>query len=293
VTVAQPDAIRAGARLVGMQSDSWVAAGDVTRRAAIVIHGFTADGTYMRQLADYIQRHDYFAVLFEYNSYLGIDYAASLLLEKLQRIQAPLQEHGFVIVAHSMGGLVARHAARTLRGKSGLKGIVLLGTPNNGTVRGPNKKLVLSYMLDAADALTVPNPFGRLPICRSALQLTCSDDYSLIDGLNAADRIDPHRVPMLSISGGLQFLEVGAQPGNRMLNGLKNVVLQLLINDSPNDGLVPESSSNVAAVLSSLDGAQHRNDYAEYLTTNHTYLDQNQSVADIVVDWIQARWQPA
>jgi len=291
VTVQQPDAIRAGTRLIGLQTDSWVAAGDISRRAAIVIHGFTADSTYMRRLADYIQRHNYFSALFEYNSYLGIDSAAALLAEKLERIRAPLQEHGFVIVAHSMGGLVARQLARTLRGSlGGLRGMVLLGTPNNGTVRGPNKKLVLSYMLDAAEALSIPNPFARLPICRSALQLTCSDDYSFIETLNAADRNDPHGVPMLSISGGLEYLEFGAQGGNRMVNGIKNAVLQSLIKESPNDGLVPESSSNIAAVLSSPDPHRHRNDYAEYLSTNHTYLDQNQSVADLVVEWVQSLW---
>jgi pimeloyl-ACP methyl ester carboxylesterase len=291
MTVQQPDAMRAGTRLIGLETESWVAAGDIARRAAIVIHGFTADSTYMRRLADYIERHGYFSALFEYNSYLGIDAAAALLCERLQRIRAPLQEHGFVIIAHSMGGLVARQAARTVRASlAGLRGLVLLGTPNNGTVRGPGKKLVLSYMLDAAEAVSIPNPFARLPICRSALQLTCSDDYSFIETLNTADRNDPHQIPMLSISGGLEYLEFGAQGGNRMLNGIKNAVLQSLINESPNDGLVPESSSNVSAVLSSLEALRHRNDYAEYLSTNHTYLDQNQSVADLVVEWIQALW---
>jgi pimeloyl-ACP methyl ester carboxylesterase len=279
------DPIRAGSSLTRLEG-GWLAAGDIARRVVVVVHGFTSDASYMRALADYLERSGSTVALFEYDSYLGIDYAAALLEEKLRPLHAMLDRHGFVIVAHSMGGLVARVVARTASTSTkGLRGIVLLGTPNDGTLRGPMKRLFMSYLLDWSDALTVPNPFSRSAICLSALQLTCSDDTSLVDNLNSDDRKDPHGIPMLSISGGLEFLEMGKSSSTSMLASVRNAVLQGLINNSPNDGLVPETSSNVASVLSG-PGMMHRNDYAEYPTTNHTYLDQNQSVAQIIVEWI-------
>jgi pimeloyl-ACP methyl ester carboxylesterase len=283
--MSQPDPIRAGSRLVSVESDDWIAAADVTSRMAVIIHGFTADSSYMRNLARFIGRHGFLSALFDYNSYIGIERAANLLVSKLEPLRDPLARHGFVLVAHSMGGLVARHAARLMRDSvPGLRGIVALGSPHDGTLRGETKALFISTINDWADALTIPNPFSRSAICISALQLTCSDTAGFIDAMNKADQSDPLPAPMLSISGGLPFLEFGK---NQKIAAVKNAVLQSFINSLPNDGLVPETSSDLTRILRGRSHVEHRNNYAEYPTTNHTYLDQNQAIAQIVADWVQ------
>ena len=198
-----PDVARAGASLVCFATKSWLVPHDVTAPAVILIHGFTAHGDYLSKLAAYIEGYGLRSVIFNYDSHLGIDRAAEALVARLEPLKEDLSRHGFALIGHSMGGLVARcfvsRAPRHLT--ASLSGLALLGTPNSG-VGGRFARLVMAYMLDWADKVTVVNPFSRSLACRATAQLIGTDADRLVDSLNAG--AGGVTVPQLSVSGGLQ-----------------------------------------------------------------------------------------
>ena len=287
------DIIRTGAALVRCGTDRWLTPRDLTAPLIICVHGFTSHGQYMVNLAQYIEAYGFIAALFNYDSYLGIDQASDDLLDRLRPLISNLTDHSFVLVGHSMGGLVARAFARDVQPplREALKGIALIGTPNRGTL---DKKLV-SYMLDWADWLTGPNPYARSSIrSKSSKQLTLGDSEKIIEWLNRADQETPLEMPVLSISGGMAFLESGKYSDSSYSGALRNVLLQRLIGEKPNDGLVAESSSDITRIIGKSDGAiKHNNQYLDYPRTNHTYLVRNQSVANVIVGWLQEMIPPA
>jgi pimeloyl-ACP methyl ester carboxylesterase len=206
-------------------------------------------------------------------------------LHRLTRLQTEVVNHGFALVGHSMGGLVATYAAAHAQDSllGALRGIVLLGVPRSGF----QVVEVIRYLHDWADALAGINPFARLNTCRSVAQLTQTDRERLLEGLNgqgAQERLA--RIPMLSVSGGLAHLEFGS---NALLNKAKNLALQALLNEQPNDGLVVESSADCARGLAASPARQHKNAYADFRRINHSHLTQNQEIADVVDEWLRCQ----
>ena len=277
-----PDPIRSGASLTNLFG-RWVTPGDVDRPAVVLIHGFTANGSYLLELASFLEEWGYRSLLFEFDSYLGIDTAAVDLAARLLPISDELSQHGLVFVAHSMGGLVARVFIRQAEANtplsSAIRGLCTLGAPHAGTL---NDQTVIRRLADWSDLLTGIYPFLRSPTCRSATQLTGTDSERLIETLNAADRESPLRIPTLTVSGGLGHLEVA--PG-LVKNHFANQYLQRVLS-TPNDGLVTESSADLRAVLGRSDlPIEHFNSYPEYARTNHSYLVRNQTIAQRIVEW--------
>ncbi len=281
------DVVRAGSSLVNSKTGAWLTTKDCRGPAIIFIHGFTSHGRYMARLVDHVQAHDFLAAVFNYDSYRGIDRAAIDLRSRLASVTAPLKHYGYALVAHSMGGLVALQHALDRAGPAGeaLKGIVLLGTPTAGALRG---RKVVSYMLDWADGLTGPNPYARSPACRSAQQLTGSDDEKFLDSLARRLKTTSLPSPFLSISGGMNFLEYGK---GWLAGTAHNLALQRLIKEVPNDGLVPETSADLSRAHGLTNG-QHYNDYDDYPRINHTFLTSNQQIADKIVDWLSTEAFP-
>ena len=124
------DPIRGGPELVRLDN-SWVSTQDIVKPAVVFVHGFTSNGRYMLDLAQYTAAHGFVSLLFNYDSYKGIDQAAKDLEARLHSIEDGLKQHAYALVAHSMGGLVARFFARqavpSLRRR--LKAVVLLACP--------------------------------------------------------------------------------------------------------------------------------------------------------------------
>lgn len=279
------DVIRSGAELVIPATGRWITPSDVSASLVVFVHGFTSHGRYMAQLADHVGRHGFTTALFNYDSYRGIDEAAHDLARHLTLLQEPLKEHGVALIAHSMGGLVARWFATTDESatRDTLRGIATLGTPHDKTL----SRRIVSLMLDWADYLTSPNPFARSGACRSAKQLVGSDDEALIATLNRrwqARRID---IPMCSMSAGLPFLEFGPASESRFTGMLRNRVLQFLIHENPNDGLVGESSADVTRHTPPSHLVRHKNDYHDFPRINHTYLVRHQEIAAFLVQWLR------
>ena len=277
------DVIRGGPTLVNSETFNWLTPQEIDRPAIVFIHGFTAHGRYMTQLASYVRGHEFSTALFNYDSYRGIDVGASDLGARLDAISVPLKQHGYALVAHSMGGLVAiQHVlADSPLMRLALRGIVLLGVPCAGTLRD---KRVITYMLDWADWLTGPNPYARNLASRSALQLTGNDGEKFLDGMRERLVKEPLSVPSLSVSGGMNFLEFGK---GSLAGALRNRILQRLINNIPNDGLVPELSTDFSKMHSG--AGTHRGDYNDFVRINHTFLTRNQEIAELIVTWLSTK----
>jgi len=281
------DVIRAGPELVNAKTGKWLTPADVEAPVVILLHGFTSHGRYLQRMADLLIGHSFTVGILNYDSYVGIDKAAEALAACLEPIERPLIAQRWAIVAHSMGGLVARYFVQRRQSNvhRGLCWLALLGTPNRGTLSAE----VVDYMLDWAEWLTLPYPYPRDTAGRSAKQLTGNDDTQLVRLLNLGSSSDL-TLPVLSVSGGLAFLEVG-EAKRSLRSRLTSEALQKLIADKPNDGLVPESSSNLERVVppKSSNRFEHMVDYYNYTSTNHTYLTTNYVIANRIAQWLQER----
>ncbi len=278
------DPVRSGASLSVLPTGRLAAPKHVTDLTVIFVHGFTANGSYFEVMSDLFQDWGFSTLAFEYDSYQGIDIASQELMERLTPLQKNLRG-GFVIVAHSLGGLVVRHFIRTYvldPIMEGLKGVCTLGTPHGGTL---TNNTYLSYLVGWSEWLTEFSPYLRLPTCRTALQLTRKDPEHLINVLNLRDIARPHQVPILSVSGGRPYIELGK---GRVADFSANPYLQSKL-DSPNDGLVEELSSDLTRVVPNNPNFTHFRDYTDYKKTNHTYLVRNHAIMQHLVDWCRER----
>jgi pimeloyl-ACP methyl ester carboxylesterase len=128
--------VRSGANLTILPGGRWATPRDLTNPTVIFVHGFTANGSYFDILSEFFRNWGFTSLSFEYDSYVGIDVAARQLEARVRPLRAQLQ-NGFIIVAHSMGGLVVRRFIREFSQApfaDGLKGVCTLGTPHAGTL---------------------------------------------------------------------------------------------------------------------------------------------------------------
>lgn len=249
------------------------------QRNVLFIHGYLANASYLRNLMDQFEGAGFNAFAFEYACLDGIDNAAKSLKQLLALFELNGAELGkFVLVAHSMGGLVARAFISLEGGAKYVRKLITLGTPHNGTLR--NAK-TLHVMADWAESVFEINPLGYSLDTLSAKQLMGKDGpepllHRLRSALPPADHID-----FLSISGGYPHLEFGK---NTARNFVANAWLQKQLR-KPNDGLVEESSSNLAQAEFSecMPNGTHYRTYPEYHKTNHSNLIYNQSLALLAV----------
>jgi len=258
-------------------------------KSLILIHGFTASGSYMEKLCDDFMNSDYNVFLYNYNSFNGIERAAKTLSEMLQKYDATtsdaVKNNKVSLICHSMGGLVGRALHQLTPSSSQLNAMVTLGTPHAGTLDGSK---ILGHMVKWGENLTKEFS-GFHPSCQSAAELTLSDAQTTKDCLLArlnrtASQFD--QLPVLSISGGKRWLEVGSVIG---VNVIANFRLQKILGQENNDGLVVESSSNFGqATGANSKTNMHYNDYSEYPDINHTYLIHNQTLSLEIQRWLAA-----
>jgi len=115
----------------------------------IVLHGLcmndlqwehaAADGHLTSHAAALAEAHGYTPVFVRYNTGLHISINGAALSEKLSQLVAqwPVAVESITVLAHSMGGLVARSACATAKVNAApwralLKAMVFLGTPHHG-----------------------------------------------------------------------------------------------------------------------------------------------------------------
>lgn len=256
------------------------------KNIVILIHGFTANSNYLRELGEYLERYQFKCLFFNYNSYSGISTAADTLLSLLNGFHGRLGEKflkkNINLVAHSMGGLVAR--AAITRSLFFFNSLVMLGTPNFGTLRD---QLLIDFLIDVGEFLSGPFPKARLA-CQSARELTLDDcnnpSNTFIHKLNAEWSTNLLKFPLLTISGGRNEILFSK---NSILNYAINDHLQAIFNGRVNDGLVPEDSVVMPWYSLSDKCYNHLNYYPEYKNINHTNLIFNQDIFQRIVDWLQ------
>jgi pimeloyl-ACP methyl ester carboxylesterase len=277
--------VRSGPELISAKGANWLLPEEITAPLVVFVHGFTAHGRYLNRLADLVSRSGYTAAYFNYDSYVGIDNAAVQLASRLDACSSAISKWGVVLVGHSMGGLVVRACVAQPLGKldAFVKGIVLLGTPNEGTL---TNGWMLSRLLDLGDRLTKFSAYFRVPACRAAKQITLSDDEQFILNLNASQRGHPAPFPTLTISGGLNEIELGT--GQKLFwNKACNAMIQKALDEVPNDGLVLERSADLGRVLNETTNRRHDKGYPDYVITNHSALAGNQSVGTTILGFLR------
>tara|TARA_R110001599_G_scaffold41935_1_gene126466 strand:+ start:3295 stop:4176 length:882 start_codon:yes stop_codon:yes gene_type:complete len=252
----------------------------------ILIHGFTAHGEYMHSIAETLANHGFQTFIFNYHSYRGIKTAAENLqtllgnLSDLRKDKIP--EKATSLVAHSMGGLVARAMCQLTPGKRYISKIVTLGTPHSGTLYNAE---LLGHMIHWGESISSKMK-GFTPSSQSAKELTKKDNDGngcLIDLLHESSKnlID---IQIFSVSGGKNWLEFG----NFFKSFFANRKIQGWFGDKPNDGLVLEESSDVSnAVSTSNNNLHHYNNYTEFSDINHSYMIFNQQILLKVASWLK------
>lgn len=246
------------------------------RKIVLLVHGLTADASYLYELMRQFDGAGYTPLAFEYPCYDGIDAAAkdlAALLSGLDQHKA-LSGPRIVVVGHSMGGLVARALIALEGGARYVRTVITLGSPHSGTLGSARIPLYMAYWGEAVCGL---NPRGFSFKSASVIQLLRKDRPTPL--LDTLMQVAPasQRVDYYSFSGGYNRIDFGK---GYLKNALFNAYLQKHL-PLPNDGLVPEVSSDLSQKQFSkcAPGCRHFRPQPNFGTLNHTYLIQNHLLA--------------
>jgi pimeloyl-ACP methyl ester carboxylesterase len=257
-----------------------------TRPWVILVHGFTADLNSMSTIAERLTLANYLCLGYQYPSYRNIALNGSrlraLLLQQKWLFAKQLATPPFVIVAHSMGGLVSRamllnaNAIDVAHVKGLVRGIVSLGTPHDGTLTSAEdtQRLMKAIRRYTESVLKMPT-LHRGSNFSAALEIAKEDKEKVIDKLNAAPSL-----PIASISGGWEYRYVAGGFLTVIGQAFQNLWIRSRI-ERPHDGLVPERSSDITGVLRGrAEALKHwgKSGYATWEEINHSDLVINQVV---------------
>jgi pimeloyl-ACP methyl ester carboxylesterase len=104
------------------------------RRTMLLVHGLEADAIDLKPFARACRDTGIQAILFDYPNDGPIAWSGDRLRSELEDLREKYGQLKLVIVAHSMGGLVARYALEvTDHPLQGVTDLFMLGTPNHGT----------------------------------------------------------------------------------------------------------------------------------------------------------------
>lgn len=252
-------------------------------RNVIIIHGFTSSAEYMWELSSNLSNNNFNVFQFNYNSYRGIEKAASSLLEILNELNSlsdgVIEEKGIALVCHSMGGLVGRAFVQLCNGGNYVKAIVTLGSPHDGTLQSSE---LVDALIKWGEFISTAMPYFT-PECNSAMELTGGDKRKIIQKMNE-EISELEKVRVLSISGGKPYLTFN----NRIAQYLINKKIQEVFDGSKNDGLVCESSSDFTLNGKGLNShTEHFNSYTDYDNLNHSFITKNHIVSLKICSWLK------
>jgi pimeloyl-ACP methyl ester carboxylesterase len=287
---AFPDPLTNGPQLHSWRTRQWIDDHDLARPLVVLVHGIGSDSQQFTSIANYLENH--FAVaVYNYASHEGIDLGARGLSVRLERFAPRLAKTGFALIGHNTGGFVAkyfaRHAAESLR--PAVAGLATLGTPHNGLFQGQvgaSRKQLVAMILSLFERDDLVDPYALSTVSEAGRQLLGDDAVDIVGELLRADRMNPFRIPTLTVSGGQDRIDAFKRGDvNTQFNDMLRETMSL-----PNDGVVEETSADLAALLQGCSHAcRHHNDYLAWEITNHLHLQTNQSVAELLLDWLLMR----
>lgn len=104
------------------------------RRTMLLIHGLEADACDLQRFQEACRRSDIQFLYFDYPNDGPIAWSGDRLRQQLNELSVQQPKLRLVIVAHSMGGLVARYALEAAdRSPAAVTHLFMLGTPNHGS----------------------------------------------------------------------------------------------------------------------------------------------------------------
>jgi pimeloyl-ACP methyl ester carboxylesterase len=283
-------------------------------QAVVVIHGIlsshrTFDVFAARLIGDPRFR-DFDVYYYDYDYNDSLERNGELLAAKLAGRFAP--GDSVFIVAHSMGGLVARLAVLS-RHLPFVRCLFLLGTPNVGAIRTAQVA-----MLAQLATATLRATFAVFPRKRGISDLTIADRIlarKIDDGRNTnADHVAYVTLPGLLFNEGRSYWQLGRDVATvvfslmRLGLGAVDALLPALAIrlGMPHDGIVEAASNNLspseAGRMSEKNGAMNfpklypltylhvRTRSGERL--NHVQLQSDQAIYDVVADIIHSPDRP-
>ena len=106
---------------------------DAARPLVVLVHGLDCDRANWYAMADLLNESGYQVAYFTYPSDQPIEDSAAMFGEALTKLHADVPAAKLDIVAHSMGGLVARCFVEGSHYCGGVEHLIMLGTPNRGS----------------------------------------------------------------------------------------------------------------------------------------------------------------
>ena len=127
----------------------------------VLIHGYQASPAIFSGLSEYLKLQGYMPLIFSYASENGVAASAALLSIDLQKKEADLEASGiqvsrFDLIAHSMGGLVARYytCSSEYAVRSDVRKLIFISVPQKGS---PFASLGMQYFEDSGIQDLVPD----------------------------------------------------------------------------------------------------------------------------------------
>jgi len=112
----------------------------ITRTPVVMIHGYQSNGDIFENLMGYLNSKGYECIPFNYDSIKGIAHGSGELKDFLQQqklvyLSKGIQVGRFDLIAHSMGGLVARYytCSREYIKNHDVKKIIFISVPHKGS----------------------------------------------------------------------------------------------------------------------------------------------------------------
>jgi pimeloyl-ACP methyl ester carboxylesterase len=127
---AAPDATARQRRFYGLLMPQQV---NPDRRMVVLVHGLDCNRTNWYPMAELLIGQGYQVAYFTYPSDGPIEESAAMLAREMRGVREEFPAMPLDIVAHSMGGLVARGYVEGDGYAGGVEHLILLGTPNLGT----------------------------------------------------------------------------------------------------------------------------------------------------------------
>lgn len=170
-------------------------------RPVLLIYGFAQTRRVLSVLENRLRRDGYCVWsinqggLFDTFNTAGIEDLAELVAEKVARLVKRHDLPQIDIVAHSMGGLIARYYVKRLGGDRYVRSLVTLGTPHHGSPMAIPGILTLGAFSRAIWQLAPMSPF-----IRRLKQGPFPPSTKLVSVYSKADRICPYPTCMLEVT---------------------------------------------------------------------------------------------